>query len=39
MGIDAARELKNPVRIAHDRNRPIKDYASPNLYDFALGII
>lgn len=36
MGIDAARELKNPVRIAHDRNRPIKD---PNLYDFALGII
>ena len=29
----------NPILLAHDRNRPMREYASPNLYDFALGIL
>lgn len=26
------------ILIAHDVNRPIREYTSPNLYDFNLGI-
>ncbi|KAA0051815.1 hypothetical protein E5676_scaffold609G00900 [Cucumis melo var. makuwa] len=29
---------QNPAYLAHDLDKPIKSYASPNLYDFNPGI-
>lgn len=29
----------HPILLAHDRNRSIRDYASPILYDFSPGIM
>lgn len=34
-----AQTKAHPILLTHDRSRPIREYTSPNLYDFLSGIM